>query len=249
MGNKSWQELATKAKDIARRIVNGNEENKNGERLIHIVYRLDTFATNALNKKFAQSGSIGSVHTYAGGTQVISTRHADGSEGSFNTDGECTPTDNPMDIEVDAYINGGNGGGGGQSSPAAAMVLPESKTNKNMKKNVIKLNENALRQIVAESVKKVLNEEYVSNEDSELYQVITTFLNEIHRIIKDAYRPVMRQYTDGARQEGVNDVLIYYGDEIKDVQQAAIRLRDALIYPKQRRMGVSQGDLTFDDLS
>ena len=159
MGSKSWQELATKAKDIARRIVNGDEENKNGERLIHIVYRLDTFATNALNKKFAQSGSIGSVHTYAGGTQVISTRHADGSEGSFNTDGECTPTDNPMDIEVDAYINGGNGGGGGQSSPAAAMVLPESKTNKKMKKNVIKLNEDTLRQIVAESVEKVLKEQ------------------------------------------------------------------------------------------
>lgn len=36
--------------------------------------------------------------------------------------------------------------------------ITESKTNKNMKKNVIKLNENALRQIVAESVKKVLKE-------------------------------------------------------------------------------------------
>ena len=35
--------------------------------------------------------------------------------------------------------------------------VSESKTN-NMKKNVIKLNENTLRQIVAESVKKVLNE-------------------------------------------------------------------------------------------
>lgn len=172
MGNKSWQELATKAKDIARRIVNGDEENKNGERLIHIVYRLDTFATNALNKKFAQSGSIGSVHTYAGGTQAISTRHADGSEGSFNTDGECTPTDNPMDIEVDAYINGGNGGGGGQSSPAAAMVLPESKTNKNMKKNVVKINENTLRQIVAESVKKVLKEGYNQQIVDEAIQAI-----------------------------------------------------------------------------
>ena len=32
--------------------------------------------------------------------------------------------------------------------------------NKNMKKNVVKLNENTLRQIVAESVKKVLEEEY-----------------------------------------------------------------------------------------
>ena len=231
MGNKSWQELATKAKDIARRIVNGDEENKNGERLIHIVYRLDTFATNALNKKFAQSGSIGSVHTYAGGTQVISTRHADGSEGSFNTDGECTPTDNPMDIEVDAYINGGNGGGGGQSSPAAAMVLPESKTNKNMKKNVVKINENTLRQIVAESVKKVLKENS-SDTDSEIYQAIASFMDEIHRIIT----------TD-------REAVEYYGEEIRDVQQSAIRLRDALIHPTQRRMGVSQGDLTYDYLS
>ena len=36
--------------------------------------------------------------------------------------------------------------------------ITESKTNNNMKKNVVKLNENTLRQIVAESVKKVLNE-------------------------------------------------------------------------------------------
>lgn len=36
----------------------------------------------------------------------------------------------------------------------------ESKTNKNMKKNVVKLNENTLRQIVAESIKKVLKESY-----------------------------------------------------------------------------------------
>jgi len=36
--------------------------------------------------------------------------------------------------------------------------IKESKTNKNMKKNVVKINENTLRQIVAESVKKVLNE-------------------------------------------------------------------------------------------
>lgn len=38
------------------------------------------------------------------------------------------------------------------------ISMHESKTNKNMKKNTIKLNENQLRQIVAESVKKVLTE-------------------------------------------------------------------------------------------
>ena len=63
MRNKSWQELAAKARNIATRIVNGDEENKNRECLLHIIYRLDTFATKALNKKYSQSGSIGSIHT------------------------------------------------------------------------------------------------------------------------------------------------------------------------------------------
>ena len=47
--------------------------------------------------------------------------------------------------------------------------ITESKTNKNMKKNVIKLNENTLRQIVAESVKKVLKEmDYADYEGNDL---------------------------------------------------------------------------------
>ena len=107
----------------------------------------------------------------------------------------------------------------------------ESKTNKNMKKNVVKINENTLRQIVAESVKKVLKENS-SDTDSEIYQAITSFMDEIHRIIT----------TD-------REAVEYYGEEIRDVQQSAIRLRDALIHPTQRRMGVSQGDLTYDYLS
>ena len=41
---------------------------------------------------------------------------------------------------------------------ARQTKLTESKPNKNMKKNVVKINENTLRQIVAESVKIVLNE-------------------------------------------------------------------------------------------
>ena len=107
----------------------------------------------------------------------------------------------------------------------------ESKTNKNMKKNVVKINENTLRQIVAESVKKVLKENS-SDTDSEIYQAITSFMDEIHRIIT----------TD-------REAIEYYREEIRDVQQSAIRLRDALIHPTQRRMGVSQGDLTYDYLS
>ena len=161
MGNKSWQQLAAKARVIAQSIINGDEEDNKGERLIHVVYRLDIFASDVLNKKYSKSGSKGCIHTYAGGTQVITTEHTDGSEGTFNTDGDCNPTENPMDMEIVAYINGGNGGGGGQSTPASATVLPESKTLKNMKKNVVKINESTLRQIVAESVKKVLNKNII----------------------------------------------------------------------------------------
>ena len=39
--------------------------------------------------------------------------------------------------------------------------IKESKTNKNMKKNVVKINENTLTQIVAESVKRVLKEDTI----------------------------------------------------------------------------------------
>ena len=42
----------------------------------------------------------------------------------------------------------------------------ETKTNKNMKKNVVKINENTLRLIVKESVKKVLKEYAEGNEMS-----------------------------------------------------------------------------------
>ena len=54
--------------------------------------------------------------------------------------------------------------------------ITESKTNKNMKKNTVKINENTLRQIVAESVKKVLNEEMSDG-------VIDEGLEEMERIL------------------------------------------------------------------
>lgn len=100
-----------------------------------------------------------------------------------------------------------------------------------MKKNAVKINENALRQMIAESVKNALNDG-IWDTDSEIYQAITTFLDEIHRIIT----------TDRNAAED-------YKEEIVDAQQSAIRLRDALIHPNQRRMGISQGNLAQSDLS
>lgn len=108
--------------------------------------------------------------------------------------------------------------------------IEESKTRKNMNKKVIKINESQLRNMISESVKKVLKES--SNDtDSEIYQAVVSFLDEIHRIITTN-----------------RDALDYYGEEIRNAQQSAIKLRDTLINPTLRRMGVSQGDLTFGDM-
>ena len=58
-----------------------------------------------------------------------------------------------MNIETTADRRAIPAGGHGMD-----YSIEESKTNKNMKNNVVKINENTLRQIVAESVKKVLRE-------------------------------------------------------------------------------------------
>jgi predicted methyltransferase len=49
------------------------------------------------------------------------------------------------------------------------------KQNKNMKKNVVKINENTLRKIVAESVKKVLKEEY--GNENEMWNIAKQMLD------------------------------------------------------------------------
>lgn len=157
---KQWDKLAAKARKIAKNIVTGEEEYK-GTRLTAIVYRLDTFATDALNRKYARQGSQASIHTEWGGYQTIDSIHEDGSEGHFDTDGKCESSDNAMDIEIMMYINGGNGGGNnGGSTPSSAPVrrIRESKTRKDMKQNRIKLTESQLKQMIKEAVDNVLNE-------------------------------------------------------------------------------------------
>ena len=82
-------------------------------------------------------------------------------------------------------IKGAVGTGGQFSNPLrvkpkmlASTQLNESKTNKNMKKNIVKINENTLRQIVAESVKKVLKESCWYG-DEKPFQTIISAANEI----------------------------------------------------------------------
>ena len=146
MLRKQWQDYALKAKQIAKHIVTGLEQNKKGVRLIQIVYGLDMYATDALNLKYSKQRSKSSVHTYQGGRQEISTQHADGSEGLFKSNGEFQPTNNPMDTEVEEYMNNN---------------LDENKqykANTNMNKKLIRLTEQDLHKIVKESVNKILME-------------------------------------------------------------------------------------------
>lgn len=150
MLRKQWQEYALKARQIAKRIVSGDEVNKDGVRLTVVTDKLDIYATEALNRKYSKSGSKASVHTYAGGIQEISTQHADGSEGLFKSNGECQSTNNPMDIEVKEYMNN------------------SKNESKNMNKKLIKLTEADLHKIVKQSVNKILNESIANHDYIEL---------------------------------------------------------------------------------
>ena len=148
MLRKQWQDYALKAKQIAKHIVTGLEQDKNGVRLVQIVYGLDMYATDALNLKYSKQRSKSSVHTYQGGIQEISTQHADGSEGLFKSNGECQSTNNPMDIEVKEYMNN------------------SKNESKNMNKKLIRLTENDLHRIVKESVNRVLRESQFMNDEN-----------------------------------------------------------------------------------
>ena len=157
MLKKQWQDYALKAKQIAKHIITGLEQNKKGVRLVHIVYGLDMYATDALNLKYSKQRSKSSVHTYQGGRQEISTQHADGSEGLFKSNGEFQSTNNSMDTEIKEYMNNN---------------LDENKqynTNRNMNKKLIRLTEQDLYRIVKESAKKVLRENSIDIDDDNYF--------------------------------------------------------------------------------
>lgn len=90
------------------------------------------------------------------------------------------------------------------------LQVNESSTNKNMK-NTVKINESTLRKIVAESVKKVLKEEYdwyhyndgPSTEEE-------TFADELRYVIEEYGLPA-------ARYIGIKDFVSWCVDIINDV--------------------------------
>jgi len=86
--------------------------------------------------------------------------------------------------------------------------ITESKTKKNMKKNVVKINENTLRQIVAESVKKVLKENMEDGpsfaEDNLVRKIVEYHLKDFNGKYSDSDVPVWQLLRDFGRAVGNN---------------------------------------------
>ena len=92
--------------------------------------------------------------------------------------------------------------------------ITDNKTNKNMKKNTIKLNESQLKKIVAESVKRVLKEDIMTNND----------LTDYH----DKYMQYYKMYLNEKGDRGAANMmewlrrLFEWKDNDKDAAYAAV---------------------------
>ena len=116
--------------------------------------------------------------------------------------------------------------------------INESKTNKNMEKNVIKLNENTLRQIVAESVKKILKEH--------AWASASTF-KEL-QIVLDKVTGILRKFSNNIPQEHSDEFMKLVGREWNALWESLSSIEETVMHINNPR-GLSDGDLTFDDLS
>lgn len=118
------------------------------------------------------------------------------------------------------------------------LKIEESKINKNMKKNTIKLNEDALRQIVAESVKKVLKEH--------AWASASTF-KELQNVL-DEVTGILSKFSNSIPQEHSDEFMKLAGREWNDLWGSLSSLEETVMHINNPR-GLSDGDLTFDDLS
>ena len=107
-----------------------------------------------------------------------------------------------------------------------------------MKKNVIKLNENTLRQIVAESVKKVLKEH--------AWASASTF-KELQNVL-DKVTGILRKFSNNIPQEHSDEFMKLAGREWNDLWDSLSSINETVMHINNPR-GLSDGDLTFDDLS
>lgn len=107
-----------------------------------------------------------------------------------------------------------------------------------MKNNTIKLNESTLRQIVAESVKKVLNEYAWASAPS--FKELQNTLDKVVGILEDFYYSIPKEQLD--------EFMKLAGKEWNYLWESIISLEETVMRINSPR-GLSDGDLTFDDLS
>lgn len=73
-------------------------------------------------------------------------------------------------------------------------AVNESKTDKNMKKNIVKVNENTLKKIVAESVKKILKENIYTQPDEEFYPKDKQISDNVFNALCTLFESLTTQY-------------------------------------------------------
>ena len=106
-------------------------------------------------------------------------------------------------------------------------------------KNVINLNENALRQIVTESVKKVLLKENI-------LACASTF-KEFQKVL-DKITRILKKFSDSIPPEHDDEFMKLVGRQWNDLWDAITGVKETVFHINNLR-GLSNGDLTFDDLS
>ena len=118
------------------------------------------------------------------------------------------------------------------------MLSSDEKVDKlyNMMKG--KINENALRQIVAECVKKVLKEH--------AWASASTF-KELQNVL-DKVTAILRKFSNNIPQEHSDEFMKLVGREWNDLWESLSSIEETVMHINNPR-GLSDGDLTFDDLS
>ena len=110
----------------------------------------------------------------------------------------------------------------------------KSKTNK----NVVKINENTLKRIVAESVKKVLKEH--------VWESASTF--KALQNVLDKVTGLLRKFSNNIPQEHSDEFMRLVGREWNDLWNSLSSIEETVMHINEPK-GLSDGDLTFDDLN
>ena len=105
-------------------------------------------------------------------------------------------------------------------------------------KNVIKLNENALRQIVAESVNKVLLKENIL--------LCASTFKEFQKVL-DKITRILKRFSDSIPPEHADEFMKLVGRQWNDLWDTITGAKETVFHINNPR-GLSNGDLTFDDL-